>query len=99
MEGVVVPSKFYGVMAAGRPTLFVGSPLSEVGRVIQQHKVGEVIAVGDSLGMASAILNYRDHPTRLEEEGRRARELILREDFLPILVKAAEMALPSRQAP
>ena len=99
MEGVVVPSKFYGVMAAGRPTLFVGSPLSEVGRVIQQHKVGEVIAVGDSLGMASAILNYRDHPTRLEEEGRRARELILREDFLPILVKAAEMALPSGQAP
>jgi glycosyltransferase involved in cell wall biosynthesis len=99
MEGVVVPSKFYGVMAAGRPTLFVGSPLSEVGRVIQQQKVGEVISVGDSLGMVSAILNYRDYTARLEEEGSRARELILREDFLPILVEEAVRVSLSQKAP
>src|SRR5262249_20173242 len=30
MEGLVVPSKFYGVLAAGRPCLFIGDPEGEV---------------------------------------------------------------------
>ena len=55
--------------------------------MIEQQKIGEVIDVGDAQEMASVILNYRDHPDKLEEEGRRARELILMEDFLPSLIK------------
>jgi len=30
LEGLIVPSKFYSVLAAGRPVLFVGDPESEI---------------------------------------------------------------------
>ena len=73
MGGLVVPSKFYGVMAAGRPTLFVGSSDSEVARVIFEKRIGAVIAPKDSEGLVSVILQYRDHPGTVEEEGDRAR--------------------------
>jgi hypothetical protein len=99
MSGLVVPSKFYGVMAAGRPTLFVGSPESEVGRVIMEQRIGEVIDVGDVEKMVSSILNYRDHPTRIEEEGNQARISILREDLLPIFVQEADRISSGRRNP
>jgi len=61
------------VMAAGRPTLFVGSSDSEVARVIFEKRIGAVIAPKDSEGLVSVILQYRDHPGTVEEEGDRAR--------------------------
>ena len=30
MEGSIVPSKFYGILAAGKPTIFVGDPNGEL---------------------------------------------------------------------
>lgn len=72
MSGLVVPSKFYGVMAAGRPCLFVGPDESEVARVIREHGVGEVIAPGDADALVRAILRYRAAPQLTEEEGLKA---------------------------
>lgn len=86
MCGLVVPSKFYGVMAAGRPTLFVGSSESEVARVILENRIGAVIDPGASKELAASILHYRDHPERVDEEGNRARSSGLHWDFLPILL-------------
>jgi len=43
--GVVVPSKFFGALAAGRPVLYAGPAQSEIARWIRQHDVG--LAVGD----------------------------------------------------
>lgn len=72
MSGLVVPSKFYGVMAAGRPCLFVGPDESEVARVIREHGVGEVIAPGDADALVRAILRYRAAPQLTEDEGLKA---------------------------
>jgi glycosyltransferase involved in cell wall biosynthesis len=58
IEGAVVPSKFYGVLAAGRPCLFVGSEDSEVARVIQELGAGTVIPVGDAYSLSKVILKY-----------------------------------------
>jgi glycosyltransferase involved in cell wall biosynthesis len=41
--GVVVPSKFFGSLAAGRPVIFAGSEESAVARWIRQHRVGWVL--------------------------------------------------------
>jgi glycosyltransferase involved in cell wall biosynthesis len=68
MSGLVVPSKFYGVMAAGRPCLFVGPEESEVARVILEHGVGEVVAPGDADALVRAILRYRAAPQLTEDE-------------------------------
>ena len=41
--GAVVPSKFFGALAVGRPVLFAGSPQSAIARWIEEFKVGWVL--------------------------------------------------------
>jgi len=69
MSGLVVPSKFYGVLAAERPCLFVGPLDSEVARVISEVGCGEVIGISEGAKLALIILAYRDQPGRISEEG------------------------------
>jgi hypothetical protein len=49
--GAVVPSKFFGALAAGRPVLFEGSEDCSVARWIKQFGVGWVLSphTGDSI--------------------------------------------------
>ncbi|MDX2156959.1 MAG: glycosyltransferase family 4 protein [Hyphomicrobiaceae bacterium] len=74
LEGYVVPSKVYGVMAAGRPTLFVGAPHGEVARLIARHKCGVTIAAGASGRLANTILDLSQRPELCEEMGAAARK-------------------------
>jgi len=73
LEGLIVPSKIYGILAAGRPALFVGDPNGDVARTIQQFECGIVVAVGDSACLARELRALRDNPDRVEAMGRRAR--------------------------
>jgi len=50
LEGLIVPSKFYGILAAGRPVVFVGDPDGELARIIREAGCGHVVAAGDSPG-------------------------------------------------
>ena len=36
LEGLVVPSKFSGVAAVGRPTIFIGDPEGEIGSIVRE---------------------------------------------------------------
>ncbi len=92
MEGLVVPSKFYGVMASARPCLFVGPMESEVAQVIREFGVGEVIPPGESARMVSVILSYRNSGERVLEEGLRARSCLQSQDAAELfLITASEM--------
>ena len=62
MEGCIVPSKFYGAAASGRPVIFLGSPDGEVARILARSDAGLSIPLGDSTGLARAILRLRDDP-------------------------------------
>ncbi len=44
LEGMIVPSKFYGILAAGRPLIFIGDPDGELARVIGAAQCGLVVA-------------------------------------------------------
>jgi glycosyltransferase involved in cell wall biosynthesis len=87
MAGLVVPSKFYGVMASGRPCLFVGPDASEVACVIRESGVGKVIPPEDGAALASAIQEYRAAPDSLQEAGERGRRLQIEGDAVGGLVK------------
>jgi glycosyltransferase involved in cell wall biosynthesis len=50
-----VPSKFFGVLAAARPVVFVGAPDGELAGVIDAGRCGVVVAQGDGAGLAAAI--------------------------------------------
>jgi colanic acid biosynthesis glycosyl transferase WcaI len=54
--GLIEPSKLYGVLAAGRPVLFVGPAETEAGRTVLREGVGEVVANGDAAGAAAALV-------------------------------------------
>ncbi len=73
-SGLLVPSKFYGVLAAARPVLYVGPRESEVARVIEESKCGLVIEQGDSAGLVKAIETLHADPQLAQVMGRRARE-------------------------
>jgi glycosyltransferase involved in cell wall biosynthesis len=55
LETCSVPSKLYGILAAGRPVLFVGDPDGEVARTIREADCGVAIKIGDVDGLAAAI--------------------------------------------
>lgn len=73
LEHCIMPSKFYGVMAAGRPTLFVGDDQGEVAHVIRRSNCGATVAIGDGHMLADTILAWRTSPEHCREMGRRAR--------------------------
>ncbi|WP_242344770.1 glycosyltransferase family 4 protein [Anaeromyxobacter terrae] len=76
IEGLIEPSKLYGIMAAGRPALFVGPEGSEVARTIVRHDCGRVLRNGDAEGLASAIAELADdHDLRIAM-GERARAVL-----------------------
>jgi glycosyltransferase involved in cell wall biosynthesis len=71
--GLLEPSKLYGVMAAGRPSVYVGPGRSEVVRTIREEKIGACVDNGDAAGLVEAILTRVAEPARGQEEGARAR--------------------------
>jgi len=75
VTGLAVPSKTYGVLAAGRPFLFQGSERSEIARLAREEDVGVVLPPGDSDLVAEAIRRLRGDPERMRAMGRRARAL------------------------
>jgi colanic acid biosynthesis glycosyl transferase WcaI len=61
--GTVVPSKFLGALAVGRPVLFCGSPHSAVARWIEKHRVGWVLAPGNAVEIANSLRAFAASPT------------------------------------
>jgi len=74
LEGVVVPSKLYSTLAAGRPILVIAAPESDAARIVTAAGCGLAADPDDPAAVAAAIRQLRDHPVRLAEMGRRARE-------------------------
>jgi colanic acid biosynthesis glycosyl transferase WcaI len=65
--GSVVPSKFFGALAAGRPVLFVGSPRSSVARWIIEHRVGWVLHRENQSEIVKQLCRLSEHPQELRE--------------------------------
>jgi colanic acid biosynthesis glycosyl transferase WcaI len=76
-EGLAVPSKFYGVLAAGRPCVFVGHPQGELARLIQKYDCGMVVRIGDACALAHALLSLHNDTQLAKRLGANARETYL----------------------
>jgi glycosyltransferase involved in cell wall biosynthesis len=74
LEGVVVPSKLYSILAAGRPVLAVAAPESDAARIVRESGCGIAVDPDDPVAVAAGIRELRDDPARLAAMGRRARE-------------------------
>lgn len=74
LEGVVVPSKLYSILAAGRPVLAVAAATSDAARIVVESGCGLAADPDNPAAVAAAIRTLRSDPARLAEMGRRARE-------------------------
>ena len=73
LEGLIVPSKVYGILAAGRPIIFVGDVNGEIAHLIDRHRCGRNVAMDDSAALARTILELAADPHICDEMGMRAR--------------------------
>jgi glycosyltransferase involved in cell wall biosynthesis len=74
-EGLVVPSKTYGIFAAGRPVIYQGDPRGEIATLIKEENVGRVVPLDNPDQLEAAILNYRLDPLLAYNQGIKARRL------------------------
>jgi glycosyltransferase involved in cell wall biosynthesis len=73
LEGLIVPSKLYGILAAGRPVVFVGDTDGEVARVIRDAACGVAVDIGRGAELAAALRELQSEPGRRAALGSKAR--------------------------
>jgi glycosyltransferase involved in cell wall biosynthesis len=91
LEGVVVPSKLYNILAYGRPILAVATERAEVARLAQQYDCGIAADPNDATQVAQAVRRLLDTPDRLEHMSRQARKLAKTYDRLTELRKFVDV--------
>ncbi|MBE0558634.1 MAG: glycosyltransferase family 4 protein [Proteobacteria bacterium] len=75
-EGLVVPSKAYGAMAAGRPIVYQGAATGEIARMIDKEGIGYIVSPGDRKGLNNRILDLRMNPELRKCLGETARKAL-----------------------
>ncbi len=76
LEGLIVPSKFYGAAAAGRAIAFLGSNEGEIARAISENRCGAVFGIGDYTGLSEYIRHLSFSPQEVAGLGVNARKAI-----------------------
>jgi colanic acid biosynthesis glycosyl transferase WcaI len=79
LEGLVVPSKVYGIMAAGRGVIFIGDADGEVARVIRRGQCGVAVPPGDSALLVSRLRELKGDPQTVARMGTAARQMLCSE--------------------
>ncbi|WP_394729451.1 glycosyltransferase family 4 protein [Altererythrobacter sp. GH1-8] len=73
LEGLIVPSKFYGAIAVGRPIIFIGDPEGEIARLIRDANCGTSCSKGDVEGLINFLLKLEADPDLVQRLGHNAR--------------------------
>lgn len=79
VAGVSVPSRFYNLLAIGRPVILVSEPSAEAALIVAEHDIGWVVPPEDPAELAKAVSTaaYSHDPQRAG----RATEISRRFDF------------------
>jgi colanic acid biosynthesis glycosyl transferase WcaI len=75
LEGLIVPSKFYGILAAGRPVVFIGAVDGELALQITRADCGLVVKQGDAKGLADGLVRLAGSSDVCERMGQNGRRL------------------------
>ncbi len=79
LSGYVVPSRLYGIMAAGRPVSVAAEASSETAQIVTEVGCGVVVPPGRPELLAAALRAAHDGELDLEGMGRRGREWVATE--------------------
>lgn len=76
VEGLLVPSKFYGIAAAGRPIVAIGDPDGELGRLVTAQSCGFAVKPGAAGALVGILQQFARDPNGVAQMGARARDLL-----------------------
>ena len=79
VQGFIVPSKLAGILAVGRPALFVGDKENSIAAAILREHCGHVIPEGDAAQLGKIIEGLQKNPEDRRRLGESARSLFSRE--------------------
>jgi glycosyltransferase involved in cell wall biosynthesis len=77
LEGLIVPSKFYAIAAAGKPAIFIGDLNGEIAAILARYGCGYSVAVGDGTALTDRIRSLRSSPDERARLGGAAREALV----------------------
>lgn len=80
IEGYIVPSKLYGILAAGRPYVAAVDPSCEAATIARDYQCGLLVTPGDPSDLAAKIVSMLDDPAMVRLMGARARQAALQFD-------------------
>lgn len=97
LEGVVVPSKLYGILAAGRPVLVVAPSNTDAARIVTRGGCGIAVNPEEPSEMIDAARRMSRDARRLQQLGEAARaaapeydKMLQLQKFLRVIEEAAE---------
>jgi glycosyltransferase involved in cell wall biosynthesis len=76
-EGVIMPSKLYGLLAVGKPIICVSDAKSEVVEILNHAKAGVHSSIDDPKELAQKIVAILDDPEKAKEMGQNGRQYFL----------------------
>ena len=71
--GLVVPSKVYGILAVGRPCLFIGPGDCEAAELVRRHGAGAVVEEESGQALMRILEEWSENPERFAAITERAR--------------------------
>ncbi len=77
VAGSMVPSKIYGMLAAGRPVLYIGPNDTTAAKIVKSHDCGWRVAPGDVNGLVKLLHTLNTNRELIYSAGRRARQALL----------------------
>lgn len=90
-----MPSKFYGIAAAGRPAIFIGDADGEIARMLREHGCGATVPQGDGVGLAAAVELLAHNPDLCLASGNNGRRAAEQNFGIDEAVSSWEEALPT----
>lgn len=67
LEGLIVPSKFYGILAVSKPMIMIGDEYKGLGKLVRDHDIGNVVPCGNGKNLASKILFMKCSPCYMSD--------------------------------
>lgn len=87
LEGMAVPSKIIGIMAAGIPVIAMVPGNSEIAYIVKEEKCGYIINPSDSEGLVNAIMELKSDENLRRILGQNGREAFLKKYTTKIIAE------------
>jgi glycosyltransferase involved in cell wall biosynthesis len=95
-EGMAVPSKIIGIMAAGIPVIAMVPENSEIAYIVKEENCGIVINSSDNTGLISAIIKLKNDVTSRNKMGQNGRAAFLHKYTTKIIAEKYKMLLENK---